>query len=100
MVLSDEEAKKIAEEILQFTPPTVVSCTTLFGLPLSEWVYLVTILYTIVGILTVIKRHWIDPYLRAKRRLRMIEERLKNEANLKLEERLKNEYKEKQSKDI
>lgn len=79
MVLSDEEAKKIAEEILQFTPPTVVSCTTLFGLPLSEWVYLVTILYTMVGILTVIKRHWIDPYLRAKRRLRMIEEKLKHE---------------------
>lgn len=79
MVFSDEEAKKIAEEILQFTPPTVVSCTTLFGLPLSEWVYLVTILYTIVGILTVIKRHWIDPYLRAKRRLRHIEEKIKHE---------------------
>lgn len=79
MVLDDEDVKKLVDVALQASPPTVVSCTTLLGIPLSEWVYLVTILYTIVGVITIIKKHWVDPYLRAKKRLRDIERRLKEE---------------------
>ena len=79
LVIDDEDVKKIAEGILQSSPPAVVSSCTLLGFPLSDWVYIATIIYTIVGILSIIKRYWVDPYLRAKRRLREIEARLKRE---------------------
>lgn len=79
LVIDDENAKKIAEGILQSSPPAVVSSCTLLGFLLSDWVYIATIIYTIVGILSIIKRYWVDPYLRAKRRLREIEARLKRE---------------------
>lgn len=79
MVLDDEDVKKIAEAVLQASPPTVVSCTTLLGISLSEWVYIATIIYTLIGVLTLIKKHWIDPYIKLKKRLRDIERRLKEE---------------------
>lgn len=79
LVIDDEDVKKIAEGVLQSSPPAVVSSCTLLGFPLSDWVYIATIIYTIVGILSIIKRYWVDPYLRAKRRLREIEARIKRE---------------------
>lgn len=79
LVLDDEDVKKIADGVLQSSPPAVVSSCTLLGFPLSDWVYIATIIYTFVGILSIIKRYWVDPYLRAKRRLREIEARIKRE---------------------
>lgn len=79
LVIDDEDVKKIAGGVLQSSPPAVVSSCTLLGFPLSDWVYIATIIYTIVGILSIIKRYWVDPYLRAKRRLRKIEARIKRE---------------------
>lgn len=79
LVIDDEDVKKIADGVLQSSPPAVVSSCTLLGFPLSDWVYIATIIYTFVGILSIIKRYWVDPYLRAKRRLREIEARIKRE---------------------
>lgn len=79
LVLDDEDVKKIADGVLQSSPPAVVSSCTLLGFPLSDWIYIATIIYTFVGILSIIKRYWVDPYLRAKRRLREIEARIKRE---------------------
>lgn len=79
LVLDDEDVKKIADNVLQSSPPAVVSSCTLLGFPLSDWVYIATIIYTFVGILSIIKRYWVDPYLRAKRRLREIVERIERE---------------------
>lgn len=77
MILDDEDVEKITEGLIQVSPPTLVSCTSLLGIPLSDWVYIATIVYTFVGAITIIKRHWIDPYLEARRRLKDIEKKIK-----------------------
>ncbi len=51
------------ETIANATPAITVSSLIIFGLPLHDWVYVVTIIYTFVGICTMIKKHWIDPWL-------------------------------------
>lgn len=63
-----EEQNTILENIAQIAPSVVVSSAVFLGLPLSDWVYIVTIVYTFVGICTMIKKHWIDPWLEKKRK--------------------------------
>lgn len=63
-----EEQNNILENIAQITPSVAVSSAVFLGLPLSDWVYVVTIVYTFVGICTMIKKHWIDPWLEKKRK--------------------------------
>lgn len=63
-----EEQNTILENIAQITPSLAVSSAAFLGLPLSDWVYIVTIVYTFVGICTMIKKHWIDPWLEKKRK--------------------------------
>ena len=63
-----EEQNNILENIAQITPSVAVSSAVFLGLPLSDWVYIVTIVYTFVGICTMIKKHWIDPWLEKKRK--------------------------------
>ncbi len=63
-----EEQNTILENIAQITPSVAVSSAVFLGLPLSDWVYIVTIVYTFVGICTMIKKHWIDPWLEKKRK--------------------------------
>lgn len=63
-----DEQNNILENIAQITPPLAVSSAAFLGLPLSDWVYIVTIVYTFVGICTMIKKHWIDPWLEKKRK--------------------------------
>lgn len=63
-----DEQNTILENIAQITPSVAVSSAVLLGLPLSDWVYIVTIVYTFVGICTMIKKHWIDPWLDKKRK--------------------------------
>lgn len=62
-----DEQNTILENIAQITPSVAVSSAVFLGLPLSDWVYIVTIVYTFVGICTMIKKHWIDPWLEKKR---------------------------------
>lgn len=62
-----DEQNNILENIAQITPSVAVSSAVFLGLPLSDWVYIVTIVYTFVGICTMIKKHWIDPWLEKKR---------------------------------
>lgn len=63
-----EEQNNILENLAQITPSVAVSSAVILGLPLSDWVYIVTIVYTLVGICTMIKKHWIDPWLEKKRK--------------------------------
>lgn len=47
--MPDIEDKTVAKDtILAATPSVTVSIATVFGVPLQEWVYVVTILYTLV----------------------------------------------------
>lgn len=64
----DEESGNLAENIAQVAPSLAVSSAAFLGLPLSDWVYIVTIVYTFVGICTMIKKHWIDPWLENRRK--------------------------------
>ena len=63
-----DEQNNILENIAQITPSLAVSSAVFLGLPLSDWVYIVTIVYSFVGICTMIKKHWIDPWLEKKRK--------------------------------
>lgn len=63
-----DEQNNILENIAQITPSLAVSSAVFLGLPLSDWVYIVTIVYTFVGICAMIKKHWIDPWLEKKRK--------------------------------
>lgn len=82
MSLNNEDNEKILESIISVSPPTVVSCTTLLGIPLSDWVYISTIIYTIVGIITLIKKHWLDPWREQKKKLLKIQHRMNIEKDL------------------
>ena len=55
------------KDIINMSPPIAVTGVTVLGVALSDWVYIGTIVYTIVGILTMIKKHWVDPYLAARK---------------------------------
>lgn len=63
-----DEQNNILENIAQIAPSLAVSSAAFLGLPLSDWVYIVTIVYTFVGICTMIKKYWIDPWLEKKRK--------------------------------
>lgn len=90
MSLNNEDNEKILEGIISVSPPTVVSCTTLLGIPLSDWVYISTIIYTIVGIITLIKKHWFDPWREQKKKLLEIQHRknIEKDLNAKQERRI------------
>jgi uncharacterized membrane protein YuzA (DUF378 family) len=49
------------DALVPLSPPVAVSAVSILGVPLSEWVYVFTIAYTVVGIATIIKKHWIAP---------------------------------------
>lgn len=63
-----DEQNNILENLAQIAPSVAVSSAVILGLPLSDWVYIVTIVYTFVGICTMIKKHWIDPWLEKKKK--------------------------------
>lgn len=62
-----DDGGSIAKDIINISPPIAVTGATFLGVALSDWVYIGTIVYTIVGIITIIKKYWVDPYLAAKR---------------------------------
>lgn len=62
-----EDEGVISKDIISMSPPIAVTGVTFLGVALSDWVYIGTIVYTIVGIITMIKKHWVDPYLAARK---------------------------------
>lgn len=68
-----EDGGSRVKDIISMSPPIAVTGVTFLGVALSDWVYIGTIVYTIVGIITTIKKHWVDPYL-AARKVRINEE--------------------------
>lgn len=68
-----EDGGSPVKDIINMSPPIAVTGVTVLGVALSDWVYIGTIVYTVVGILTMIKKHWVDPYL-AARKVRINEE--------------------------
>lgn len=68
-----EDGGSIEKDIINMSPPIAVTGVTVLGVALSDWVYIGTIVYTIVGIITMIKKYWVDPYL-AARKVRINEE--------------------------
>ena len=68
-----EDGGSRVKDIISMSPPIAVTGVTFLGVALSDWVYIGTIVYTIVGIITMIKKYWVDPYL-AARRVRINEE--------------------------
>lgn len=64
----DEESGNLAENIAQVAPSLAVSSAVILGFPLSDWVYVITIIYTFVGICTMIKKHWVEPWLEKRRK--------------------------------
>lgn len=64
----DEESGSLAENIAQVAPSLAVSSAVILGLPLSDWVYVITIIYTFVGICTMIKKHWVEPWLEKRKK--------------------------------
>lgn len=64
----DEESGNLSENIAQVAPSLAVSSAVILGLPLSDWVYVITIIYTFVGIFTMIKKHWVEPWLEKRRK--------------------------------
>lgn len=69
----EDEGAPVKDIITSMSPPIAVTGVTVLGVALSDWVYIGTIVYTIVGIITMIKKHWVDPYL-AARKVRINEE--------------------------
>lgn len=70
-----EEGGSPVKDIINMSPPIAVTGVTFLGVALSDWVYIGTIVYTIVGIITMIKKHWVDPYLAARKVKKNEEER-------------------------
>lgn len=68
-----EDEGSPVKDIINMSPPIAITGVTFLGVALSDWVYIGTIVYTIVGILTMIKKHWVAPYL-AARKVRINEE--------------------------
>lgn len=62
-----EDGGSTVKDIINMSPPIAVTGVTFLGVALSDWVYIGTIVYTIVGIITMIKKHWVDPYLAARK---------------------------------
>lgn len=62
-----EDGGAPVKDIISMSPPLAVTGVTFLGVALSDWVYIGTIVYTIVGIITMIKKHWVDPYLAARK---------------------------------
>ena len=48
----------VVDVALPITPPVAITGLTVLGVSMSDWVYIATIIYTLVGTATIIKNHW------------------------------------------
>lgn len=60
------EGSDLMLDIAPATPPVFVSGLTLFGVQLHDWVYLATLLYTFIAIVTLIRKNWLTKKLEVK----------------------------------
>lgn len=63
----EDGGSPVKDIIINMSPSIAITGVTFLGVALSDWVYIGTIVYTIVGIITIIKKHWVDPYLAARK---------------------------------
>lgn len=54
-----DTATSLIPEFLKICLPLTISGATLMGLTLHDWTYVFTIIYTLLGIITLVKKHWI-----------------------------------------
>ncbi|MFZ6711997.1 hypothetical protein [Undibacterium sp. TC9W] len=50
-------------EPLKASPPVAISAITLLGIPLNEWVFILTIIYTVLQITFFVRDKVIKPWL-------------------------------------
>lgn len=54
-MMQETTLSQAASEVAKVSPPIAVSAATFFGLTLQEWVYVATLVYTILQIFYLIK---------------------------------------------
>ena len=55
-----EHAQEASVMAVKAAPPVVVAGATLFGVPLQEWVYILTIIYLVLQIAALLLKCWKD----------------------------------------
>lgn len=48
----------VKQEAVKLTPPATIATTNILGVPLSDWVYITTIIYTLILIAIKLKELW------------------------------------------
>lgn len=48
----------VIQEVTKASPPVTVGALTLLGLPLSDWIIIVTIVYTVLQIFFLLRDKW------------------------------------------
>lgn len=56
--MSDVTVSSIGAEAVKAAPPLLVATTTFLGLTLQEWVYIVTIVYTVLQIALLLRGYF------------------------------------------
>lgn len=51
--MSDQTAQSIARDLMPAAPPVAVGSMTYLGIPLSQWVLIVTLVYTVAQIIII-----------------------------------------------
>lgn len=57
---SDDLLQEAISALVKASPSITVTGMTILGITLHQWVYVVTIIYTLVALITLIKKHWFD----------------------------------------
>lgn len=61
-------SQHIVEETVKAVLPITISTIYLFGIPLDQWVLILTIIYTVLLIISTLRDKFITPYLEKKKR--------------------------------
>jgi antibiotic biosynthesis monooxygenase (ABM) superfamily enzyme len=59
-------------QVLKAAPPLLVSTSTVFGIPLQDWVFIVTIVYTLFQLYYLLKEKLVRPWLSKRRQKKRI----------------------------
>lgn len=66
--MMDQDAKM---QIIKSAPPLLVSTSTVFGIPLQDWVFILTIIYTIAQLYYFLKEKLVRPWLSKRKKKRI-----------------------------
>ena len=61
----DHDAKM---QTLKAAPPLLVSTSTVFGIPLQDWVFILTIVYTLFQLYFLLMEKWVRPWLNKRKK--------------------------------